>query len=51
VASFHLVTGAISFSIYFLFSRQSSKASIAGIITPKILNQTGMQNPAAIIST
>jgi len=42
MASFQLVTGAIFYKHYFLFSRHSIKASMAGMMHPKILNQTGI---------
>jgi hypothetical protein len=52
MAFFHLFsTGKIFRTTYFLFSRHSMKASIAGTIQPKMLNQIGMFTPFATMST
>jgi hypothetical protein len=52
MASFHLFfTGKIFCTTYFLFSRHSIKASTAGTIHPKMLNQIGIFTPFATMST
>lgn len=52
MASFHIFfAGKIFCMTYFLFSRHNIKASTAGTIHPKKLNQRGMFTPFATMST